>query len=69
MILGHSTLSTIEIYTQVSFRKFKDIHKATHSARVKEMRQADYESRRDTDDGITEVVLETLGTDYGADPE
>ncbi len=34
-ILGHSTLSTTEIYTQVSIRQLKAIHKATHPAKLK----------------------------------
>ena len=34
-ILGHSTLSTTEIYTQVSIRQLKEIHTATHPAKIK----------------------------------
>jgi integrase/recombinase XerD len=34
-MLGHSTLSTTEIYTQVSIRKLKEIHTATHPARLR----------------------------------
>jgi len=34
MILGHSTLSTTEIYTHVSIRKLKEIHHATHPAKL-----------------------------------
>jgi len=33
-MLGHSTLSTTEIYTQVSIRQLKEIHKATHPAKL-----------------------------------
>ncbi len=33
-MLGHSTLSTTEIYTQVSIRKLKEIHTATHPAKL-----------------------------------
>ncbi len=33
-ILGHSTLSTTEIYTHVAIRKLKEIHTATHPARL-----------------------------------
>uniref|UniRef100_UPI003D0C3353 tyrosine-type recombinase/integrase n=1 Tax=Shewanella sp. TaxID=50422 RepID=UPI003D0C3353 len=33
MILGHSTLTTTEIYTQVSIKKLKEIHTLTHPAR------------------------------------
>ena len=34
-MLGHSSLSTTEIYTQVSIRKLRDIHTATHPAKPK----------------------------------
>ncbi|MGS2724929.1 site-specific tyrosine recombinase XerC [Porticoccus sp. GXU_MW_L64] len=33
-ILGHSKLETTQIYTQVSILKLKEIHKATHPAKV-----------------------------------
>ena len=33
-MLGHSDLSTTEIYTQISFEKLREIHAATHPARL-----------------------------------
>jgi integrase/recombinase XerD len=33
-MLGHAELSTTQIYTQVSIRKIKEIHSATHPARL-----------------------------------
>jgi integrase/recombinase XerD len=33
-MLGHSKLTTTEIYTQVSIKKLKEIHTATHPARA-----------------------------------
>ena len=33
-MLGHSQLSTTEIYTQVSIKKLKEIHRLTHPARI-----------------------------------
>lgn len=33
-MLGHADLSTTQIYTQVSIRKLKEIHTATHPARM-----------------------------------
>lgn len=33
-MLGHAQLSTTEIYTQVSIRKLKEVHTATHPARM-----------------------------------
>lgn len=34
-MLGHSSLSAAEIYTQVSIRKLKEIHTATHPAKLR----------------------------------
>lgn len=34
-ILGHVNLSSTEIYTQVSIKKLKEVHTATHPARIK----------------------------------
>lgn len=33
-MLGHSRLETTQIYTHVSIRKLKEIHTATHPARL-----------------------------------
>jgi len=33
-MLGHTKLNTTEVYTQVSIRKLKDIHTATHPAKM-----------------------------------
>jgi integrase/recombinase XerD len=33
-MLGHAKLDTTEIYTQVSIRKLKEVHSATHPARL-----------------------------------
>lgn len=33
-MLGHAKLDTTTIYTQVSIRKLKEIHTATHPARL-----------------------------------
>ncbi|MCP3996699.1 MAG: tyrosine-type recombinase/integrase, partial [bacterium] len=40
-ILGHSQLSTTEIYTQVSIRKLKAVHALTHPADRKQSKQRD----------------------------
>ncbi len=34
-MLGHADLSTTQIYTQVSIRQLKQIHEATHPARLR----------------------------------
>jgi len=33
-MLGHTKLDTTQIYTQVSIRKLKEIHEATHPAKL-----------------------------------
>ena len=33
-MLGHARIETTEIYTQVSIRKLKEIHTATHPAKL-----------------------------------
>lgn len=40
-MLGHSELSTTEIYTQVSIGKLKEIHAATHPARLMRLTEKD----------------------------
>jgi len=40
-LLGHAKLETTQIYTQVSIRKLKEIHAATHPARVERRSPAD----------------------------
>jgi len=51
-MLGHSELSTTQIYTQVSIVKLKEIHTLTHPARLKRATSAS----SDADDGIPQGV-------------
>ena len=37
--LGHTRLDTTQIYIQVSIRKLKEIHNATHPAKLRDKRQ------------------------------
>jgi integrase/recombinase XerD len=37
-MLGHAELSTTQIYTQVSIRKLKEIHTATHPGKLRTVR-------------------------------
>lgn len=48
-ILGHSQLSTTEIYTQVSIRKLKAVHALTHPADRKQSKQRDDNEEADED--------------------
>ncbi len=48
-MLGHAELSTTQIYAQVSIKKLKEIHSATHpSARVS--RESGVAAESDTDE-------------------
>ena len=50
-MLGHAELSMTQIYTQVSIKKLKEIHSATHpSARVARDRDDDPASVTDNED-------------------
>jgi integrase/recombinase XerD len=59
-MLGHANLNTTQIYTQVSIRKLKDIHTATHPGRVIEGAQA-------PEQGVTErdALLAMLDAEAG----
>lgn len=66
-MLGHANVSTTQIYTQASIRKLKEIHTATHPARMQSNRQRQAESADETP--TPEDVLDALDTDYLDDPE
>jgi integrase/recombinase XerD len=63
-MLGHSELSTTQIYTQVSIGKLKAIHHATHPARLERLR-ADAASV--TPDGPALTLLQALDAESEAD--
>ena len=46
-MLGHVSLETTQIYTQVSIRKLKDIHTATHPAKMERTRQINIAEGKD----------------------
>jgi integrase/recombinase XerD len=39
-LLGHAALSTTEVYTRVAIGKLKEVHEATHPARLHAKRDA-----------------------------
>ncbi|MBY0574406.1 MAG: tyrosine-type recombinase/integrase, partial [Undibacterium sp.] len=55
-MLGHANLETTQIYTQVSIRKLKDIHTATHPGRVIVATQ----SHSEDDDSERDALLAML---------
>ena len=60
-MLGHSTLSTTEIYTQVSIRKLKEIHTATHPARLRSV------SHHGDEEGKEDALFITLAAEVEDD--
>jgi len=54
-MLGHVSLETTQIYTQVSIRKLKDIHTATHPAKLERTKTIDW-----LDDDEEAQLLDTL---------
>jgi len=61
-MLGHAKLETTQIYTQVSIRKLKEIHEATHPAKLE---RSDDGS---TDEKQTDETPSTDGTDDSENP-
>lgn len=65
-MLGHANVSTTQIYTQVSIRQLKEIHTATHPAKLERSGKA----RRDDDyQAAAEDVLHALAAEEQDDPE
>ena len=53
-MLGHAKLETTQIYTQVSIRKLKEIHDATHPARLERSDKDEPETKPDDDESDDE---------------
>ena len=49
-LLGHADLSTTQIYTQVAIRKLKEIHIATHPAKMSNTTLDELKAEIDDDD-------------------
>ena len=49
-MLGHAKLDTTQIYTQVSIRKLKEIHSATHPARLERQKSQNSSTSAERDD-------------------
>jgi integrase/recombinase XerD len=60
-MLGHADLSTTQIYTQVSIRKLKEIHTATHPAKARQPRSK--AATADTEAPTAEDLLNTLAAE------
>ncbi|MEJ1334504.1 MAG: site-specific tyrosine recombinase XerC [Candidatus Sedimenticola sp. (ex Thyasira tokunagai)] len=70
-MLGHADVSTTQIYTQVSIRQLKEIHTATHPARLE--KQKEKPSTNDAEQGENEEqadeLLSALAAEDEDDPE
>ena len=64
-LLGHSQLSTTEIYTQVSIRKLKEIHTLMHPAD----RPRTSHKPEDSEGDDASTLFNTLVAESKADPE
>ena len=62
-MLGHSMLSTTEIYTHVAIHKLKEIHTATHPARAERIRAGE------ALEASEEALLATLAAEKMEDDE
>ena len=72
-MLGHAELSTTQIYTQVSIRKFKEIHTATHPGKARTARRSSV-VETNVDDSLAgeptaEDVLTVLAAEALEEPE
>jgi integrase/recombinase XerD len=63
-MLGHAKLETTQIYTQVSIRKLKEIHSATHpAARLARVAKMDANVEASTSDPAREELLASLAAE------
>lgn len=67
MMLGHRDLNTTQIYTQVSIRKLKEIHTATHPARLRP--DATAAQAIVGDDASADVLLAELAAEIDDDAD
>ena len=66
-MLGHSNLRATEIYTQVSIRKLKDIHTATHPAAV--LKTTKPKDTSDGEESDATALLDALAHEADEEPE
>lgn len=74
VMLGHANLETTQIYTQVSIGKLKEIHDATHPAKVTRTKTDDVDTRTDADtrtqrDAILTALAAESDEDENADTD
>jgi len=68
-MLGHAELSTTQIYTQVSIRKLKEIHTATHPGKVRTARTTDAATAAEGDVPSASDLLNSLAAEAAEEGE
>jgi len=68
-MLGHANLETTQIYTQVSMTKLKEIHTATHPARLQRRRDAQPDRTGEDLGEDARALLEAIGGAAGGEDE
>jgi integrase/recombinase XerD len=59
-MLGHASLETTQIYTRVSMSKLKEIHSATHPAKLKRKDKENKQTEHGTEDDEAAELLQAL---------
>lgn len=68
-MLGHANVSTTQIYTQVSIRQLKEIHTATHPAKLRTDDRGQKTEQEDAYQAGADEVLTALAAEEQDDPE
>ena len=55
-ILGHASVETTQVYTQVSIRRLKQIHEATHPARLSRAPLTKDTTEPDTQESLSSLI-------------
>jgi integrase/recombinase XerD len=57
-MLGHENLASTQLYTQVSIRKLKEIHTATHPGAKLERKKGDHEAEDEREEDRAEILAQ-----------
>ena len=63
-MLGHASLATTQVYTQVSIRKLKEIHTLTHPARAKRKQSSTTTEAASEDELFTALAAESAEEEH-----
>lgn len=64
--LGHAEISTTQIYTHVAVEKLREIHDATHPAKLIRKKRDDVDAQ---DDAQRDVLLDALAAESNEDAD